>query len=422
MVGLEYTARLGFFSRPVTYRVSTDALELQDRHHQDRIDFQQFKSIRLYQVRKFGVSGQTSALVWRCRIQTESGRNIILPQDSFVRVGLRENRGLSFRYFVNALIARASERNPQLSVLQGKHGQKRTRSTPGRFLIHSFNILRLIRPSYLEAIGSSLFRLLGPWLSEHRVGRANLAMAFPDKSESEIEQILRGVWDNYGRVCTGILTLDSVSKSRASIEAGDKIVLSEATRRELAQYRRDRKPRLIFSAHLANWEVLAPVATALGVDLVVPVRRQHFGPVSALLNRARSEASDIYIPIAADAPGKLKSAIDRGACVAVMVDQHDANGIKVTFFERTCTVNPLFARLARRLEWPILGLRAVRLPDGRICMDMIGPLERTRDSHGQVDAAATMQTCMRAIEDWVREHPEQWMWLHRLWRGGARRF
>ena len=32
------------------------------------------------------------------------------------------------------------------------------------------------------------------------IGRANLAAAFPEKSPAEIETILRGVWDNLGRV------------------------------------------------------------------------------------------------------------------------------------------------------------------------------------------------------------------------------
>ena len=45
-----------------------------------------------------------------------------------------------------------------------------------------------------------LMRRIGPWLPEHRIGRANLVAAFPEKSPAEIERILRGVWDNLGRV------------------------------------------------------------------------------------------------------------------------------------------------------------------------------------------------------------------------------
>lgn len=429
MAGLEYSFRRGFFSPTIACRIGADALEWThsngqangQANGQDRIEFQDITSIRLYQVRKFGVAGQTSALVWRCQVRAKGSRDITLTQDHFVRIGLRENRGLSFRFFVNALIAQASEKNPKIQILHEEAGRSRARAPSGRFLLQSLNAFRWIKPGYLEAIGGSFLRTVGPWLPEHRVGRANLAMAFPEKSASEIEQILRGVWDSYGRVCAGILNLDKISPTTFSAEDNDKIVLSEAAHRELAEYRKDRKPRLIFSAHLANWEVQAPVARAVGVDLVVPVRMQHLGPVATLLNRARSGGSETYIPIASDATSKLKSAIDRGACVAVMVDQHDAKGVNVTFFKRTCTVNPLFARLARSLEWPILGLRTIRLPDGRICIDLVGPLEPARDGDGRVDVVATMQICMRMVEQWVREHPEQWMWLHRLWRDAAAR-
>ncbi len=418
MAGLEYIFRRGFFSPTIACRIGDDALEWKHSNGHNRIEFRDIDRIRLYQVRKLGVSGQTSALVWRCQVSAKSDRDITLTQDHFVRIGRRENRGLSFRFFVNALIAQTSANNPEVRILHEEAGRRRVRVPSGRFLIQSLNVLGWIKPAYLEAVGGSILRTVGPWLPEHRVGRANLAIAFPEKSPSEIEHILRGVWENYGRLCAGILSLDKIAPANLS-EENDKIVLSEATRRELARYREDRKPRLIFSAHLANWEVQAPVARALGVDLVVPVRMQHMGAAAALLNRARS--GDMYIPIASDATAKLKGAIDRGACVAVMVDQHDAKGINVTLFDRSCTVNPLFARLVRTLEWPILGLRAIRLPDGRTCIDMVGPMEPVRNGDGQVDVVATMQTCMLVIEQWVREHPEQWMWLHRLWRSAATR-
>ena len=53
-----------------------------------------------------------------------------------------------------------------------------------------------------------LMRTVGPWLPEHRIGRANLAAAFPEKSPAEIEPILRGVWDNLGRVGAEFAHLD----------------------------------------------------------------------------------------------------------------------------------------------------------------------------------------------------------------------
>src|SRR6195256_3610551 len=59
-------------------------------------------------------------------------------------------------------------------------------------------------------IAGRFMRAVGPWLREHRIGRANLRAAFPDKSAAEIETILRGVWDNLGRVAAEIAHLDHI--------------------------------------------------------------------------------------------------------------------------------------------------------------------------------------------------------------------
>src|SRR6476659_286575 len=59
------------------------------------------------------------------------------------------------------------------------------------------------------ANGAARFmRHVGPWLPEHRVGRANLAAAFPEKSPAEIETILLGAWENLGRVAAEFAHLD----------------------------------------------------------------------------------------------------------------------------------------------------------------------------------------------------------------------
>ena len=58
-------------------------------------------------------------------------------------------------------------------------------------------------------------RRVGPWLPEHRIGQANLAAAFPEKSAAEIERILRGVWDNLGRVAAEFAQLDLHRRGRS---------------------------------------------------------------------------------------------------------------------------------------------------------------------------------------------------------------
>ena len=89
--------------------------------------------------------------------------------------------------------------------------------------------------------------------------------------------------------------------------------------------------------------------------------------------------------------------------------------IRLMFGRRT-NANPLMARLAQHFNCPIHGARIIRLPDNRFRAELTEEIQPARDAKGDVDIAGTMQVIMNVIEGWVREHPEQWLWLHRRWR------
>ncbi len=65
---------------------------------------------------------------------------------------------------------------------------------------------------------------------------------------------------------------------------------------------------------------------------------------------------------------------------------------------------------------PVYGARVVRLPDQRYRFELVGPLEFPKDAAGKIDVQRAMQTVFSVIEGWIREHPEQWMWIHRIVR------
>jgi KDO2-lipid IV(A) lauroyltransferase len=124
--------------------------------------------------------------------------------------------------------------------------------------------------------------------------------------------------------------MDSICDVGPDNNADCKIVMDAETIGLLKQW--DRRPLLFFTAHLANWEIPASVGKTLGLDIVVPVRRQHLDLIADYLAQTRPGGAGTYIPIDGDTPFKLKSAVDRGACIAIMVDQHSADGIDAQFF------------------------------------------------------------------------------------------
>jgi KDO2-lipid IV(A) lauroyltransferase len=173
---------------------------------------------------------------------------------------------------------------------------------------------------------------------------------------------------------------------------------------------------LIFAAHLANWELPAISAAAAGVDSAVLYRRPNIAAIDRWLTETRAASMGELISTDMDAPIRLAEALKRGAHVGMLVDQYYVRGVPVTFFGRRTMANPLLARLARHFDCPIHGVRMIRLPGHRFLGEITEAIAPARDAEGKIDIAGTMQIVSTVIEGWVREHPEQWLWLHRRWR------
>ena len=281
------------------------------------------------------------------------------------------------------------------------------------------NILRGVRrfdPQKTANFGARTLRLLGPMLREHRIGRNNLRAAFPEKTPAEIDAILMKVWDNLGRVGGEFAHLDRVWNYDPERPLEGRIELPDATIALFDKLINDGKGALIFSAHLANWELPALAAPAYGLDSAVLFRRPNIAAVDRAVQDIRAVNMGEMIPTALDAPVRLLKALENGRHVGMLVDQHYSKGVDVTFFGRPAKANPLLARLAQKIECPIHGTRIVRLPNDRFRAEVTDEVEPVRDASGKVDVQATTQKITSIIEGWIREHPEQWLWLHRRWR------
>src|SRR5262249_46057069 len=216
--------------------------------------------------------------------------------------------------------------------------------------------------------------------------------AFPEKSESEIETILSGVWDNLGRVAAEFAHLDRLRVLEPPKEPVGDIVYTPETEEGFHRLRRDGRPALIFAAHLANWELPALIAAKFDLDATVLYRRPNISAVSDAIIAIRQGSMGTLVPTDLDAPLRLARVLEAGGHVAMLVDQHYENGVDVTFFGRRCKANPFIARLARHVECPIHGTRVVRLPDRhRFRVDLSQAIQPRRDGEGKLDIQGTMQ-------------------------------
>ena len=274
-----------------------------------------------------------------------------------------------------------------------------------------FGLLRLLGPDRASNLGAWAGPRIGRFLPHHRHAMENLRLAFPEKSEAEREVIALESWANLGRTVCEYPHLDVLYDGD-----GKRVESEQATKARFAAIREAGRPVLIFGAHLANWELPAVIAHAFGQRAALLYRTPNNPYVAADIVRMRAPIMGELIPAGISAPIRMTQAVDEGINLGMLVDQRFGRGPRVPFFGHPVAANPFIARLARRFEAPVHGMRAIRLPNNRFSLELTAPLDLPRDAAGKIDVEAATAMINRVIEDWVREYPGQWLWMHRRWR------
>jgi len=279
-----------------------------------------------------------------------------------------------------------------------------------------FAALRALGPDRAADLGGWLARNIGPLLRVQRVTLDNIRQAFPELPEAEHRRIAREAWDNLGRTACEYVHMDRIWDFDVARPNQGRIQISPEFVERFLALRDDGKPALIFAAHLANWELPAIAAAKHGLDAAVLYRMPNNAAVGRDIVRLRSGSMGRLIPTNVAAPIRMLEALDEGLHVGMLIDQRFSRGPKVRFFGRETPSNPLLARLARRFDCPVHGARAIRLPNGRFRLELTEAIELARDDAGRVDVDAATAQLNGIVEGWVREHPGQWLWMHRRWR------
>jgi KDO2-lipid IV(A) lauroyltransferase len=278
-----------------------------------------------------------------------------------------------------------------------------------------FAFARMLGPSWSSDLGAWLARGVGPFLPQHRIALANLAAIYPDKTDAERRAIARGAWANLGR--TGaeyahLATLfdydpDATTPGRVEVEGIEHFLAM----------RDDGKPGIVFSAHLGNWELPAICAARFGLDATAIFRPPNDPAAARLVHEVRSGTmGGLTASAGGGAAFAINGVLERGGHLAQLIDQHFTRGVVVSFMGRPALANPLLAKLARHYDCPVHGVRVTRLPGHRYRITLTPPLALPRDPEGRIEVAGAVQAMTAVVEGWVRDTPEQWLWMHRRWR------
>ncbi len=280
-------------------------------------------------------------------------------------------------------------------------------------------LVRAMPLSFAVAASAKAWRWLAPRISRvrHERALANLAIAFPEKSEAERLEIALAHWENLGRVMAETMQIDRVIRDPSRIEIENLALFG--------RYKDKLGPAIGVSLHMGNWELAIWPLVVAGANPAAVYRSVNNPYVDRYL---RAQRKDLY-PGGLFGRGRVEGDHDesqrtariitdyvrRGGRLGLVCDLHDRTGIPVPFFGKPARTQAIAAMIARRVGARIWLARCLRIGNESRFRIQIKELKVPRSSNPADDIRAIMTEMQAQFEQWVREAPEQWMWSNRRW-------
>ncbi|MEO6463848.1 MAG: lysophospholipid acyltransferase family protein [Candidatus Eisenbacteria bacterium] len=245
------------------------------------------------------------------------------------------------------------------------------------------------------------------------VARANLGRAFPERSTAERATILRRSYSQ-----AGMATIELLRARRPDELARASLSRHVAGLEHIAAARQGGRGVILVSGHFGAFEHGGTAVAGAGHGVHYFARPQSNPLVDRFVAACRAGLAGTVIHHGRRGVKEALDLLRDGGVIAMAADQDGGrDGVFVTFLGQPSSTPPGPAEFALRTGAPLVCGAIWRSPDGaHYAGEFLPPIEPVRSGDHAADVRALTQAHARALEDFVRAHPEQWLWTHRRWK------
>ncbi len=244
--------------------------------------------------------------------------------------------------------------------------------------------------------------------NSRRIALANLRVAFGEHAaDKEIRAIAKATFANLGRFAYDIVQARHRGpewvKHLATVRG--KHNLDEALARG--------KGVIALTGHVGNWELLAAYFSMIGYPINVLATSLKDSKLNDLLVKMRT---DVGVRVLDRSKGLIQAfrCLKRGEVLGVLIDQDTSvESVLVDFLGTPAKTAVGAVKLASRTGAAIVPLAMTLNDSGHYEIDIKEALKiGGRDETLRED----VELCSKAIEDFIRRKPSQWVWMHKRWK------
>lgn len=264
------------------------------------------------------------------------------------------------------------------------------------FVVVLFKILPL---AWASALGGRIVRWGGPFLGASKTADKNLQHILPHLTSGERQHLMTHMWDHFGRVAAEYLHAPSIRKHPHYLDIEGVDVLEQVKG----------SPAIFFTGHLGNWQMATLAADLHGIKLTQMYRAANNPWVDAIMRYLQLQAVAQVVTKQPDGAKQLLQALRQGKSVFVLADQKMNNGLEIPFMGYPSMTASGIGKLAQKLKIPLVPVQVIRQRGVFFKVIFHAPLDPTGD------LPSLMGRINTTLEGWIRQHPEQWFWVHNRW-------
>jgi KDO2-lipid IV(A) lauroyltransferase len=261
-------------------------------------------------------------------------------------------------------------------------------------------------------LGRAIGRL-GSWFSKlRRTGERNLELAFPDLSVQDRRKLLRGCFENLGRLL-GVFS----HFEKETIDAWREVIDCEGLD-QLAAARAEGRAIILFTGHVGAWELTSFALSLFDQPLRFLVRRIDNPRIEQFVDRYRTCHGNRTID-KRFAAREMLQLLQNGGTLGILVDLNtlDREAVFVDFFGIKAATTFLVAKLALRTGAAVIPIFAPwDKARNKFVLKIDKPLSFEKSDNEEENVVELTQMLTNVVESYVRLYPDQWLWIHRRWK------
>ena len=274
-------------------------------------------------------------------------------------------------------------------------------------IVSLYSFYRLLGLKISLKISAKIFLIFGSIFRSNEICKKNISLAFPQISETKMNDVIKNMWINYGKIFAEYPFIKNFRNSNKNN------LISIENENYLLDIKKAKEPVIFISGHFNNFELMAMTIEKFGIDLAAvyrPLNNKFLNPMMEKIRKKYICKKQVKKGISGTK--ELLRYFKNGSSIALMIDQRVSQGIKANFFGKDAFTTTIPAQFVKKFDAKIVPVYIERTENDLFKIKIDEPIKFDK----QETIPSITLSLNRILEKMILKNPTQWIWTHNRWK------